>query len=128
MGQAGCVTLISEPSAKTINAEWLPELRLDVVDLPRFRGRFRAWDQCISFDVILSSSLVHSFVRPACGAILSSRPAGYARRRDERRSRSACTQAVRSGSVSPGRALTTVSTLACLGASGSSAIREQRCS
>ena len=102
--------------------------RYQGLDLPRFRGLFRVWDQGIAFDGILSSILVSFFCSAPSGAILPSRPAGYARRRVERQSRSAGTQAVRSGSVFPGRALTAVSTVACLSASGSSAIRAYRCS
>src|SRR5215470_12803120 len=45
-----------------------------LVDLPRFRGEMRAWDQALWLYVMLSSGSWHSLVRPPGGAILPSRP------------------------------------------------------
>ena len=45
------------------------------VDLPRFRGGLRAWDQGIWSDVMLSSLLVAFFCSAPGGAILPPRPA-----------------------------------------------------
>jgi len=45
------------------------------VDLPRFRGELRAWDQSSCWGVILSSSFVAFFGSAPRGAILPSRPA-----------------------------------------------------
>src|SRR4051794_10020298 len=45
------------------------------LDLPRFRGELRAWDQSSCWGVILSSSFVAFFGSAPRGAILPSRPA-----------------------------------------------------
>ena len=45
------------------------------LDLPRFRGELRAWDQSSCWGVILSSSFVAFFGSAPGGAILPSRPA-----------------------------------------------------
>src|SRR6516225_6176186 len=46
-----------------------------ILDLPRFRGEMRAWDQALWLDVMLSSGLVAFFGSAPGGAILPSRPA-----------------------------------------------------
>src|SRR6516165_6556961 len=46
-----------------------------LLDLPRFRGEMRAWDQALWLDVMLSSGLVAFFGSAPGGAILPSRPA-----------------------------------------------------
>jgi hypothetical protein len=48
---------------------------VDKLDLPRFRGRLRAWDQGIWSDGILPSCLVSFFCLALGRAILPSRPA-----------------------------------------------------
>jgi hypothetical protein len=55
------------------------------LDLPRFRGEVRSWDQGTSFDCIVSSSLGQSF--GSAESIFSSRPARCQGRRVERLSR-----------------------------------------
>ena len=45
-----------------------------VVDLPRFRGEMRAWDQALGLYVMLSSGFVAFFGSAPGGAILPSRP------------------------------------------------------
>jgi hypothetical protein len=57
------------------------------MDLPRFGGQLRAWDQGIWSDGILPSCLVSFFCSAPCGAILPSRPARWCGRRVQRRSR-----------------------------------------
>src|SRR6516165_120651 len=59
------------------------------LDLPRFRGGLRAWDQGVWSDGILLSCLVPFFCSAPGGAILPSRPARGCGRRAERRSRTA---------------------------------------
>src|SRR6516164_9267618 len=59
------------------------------LDLPRFRGGLRAWDQGIWSDGILPSYLVTFFCSAPGGAILPSRPAQWCGRRAQRRSRTA---------------------------------------
>src|SRR5271169_1123390 len=59
----------------------------DAMDLPRFRGGLRAWDQGIWSDGILPSYLVAFFCSAPGGAILPSRPAQWCGRRAQRRSR-----------------------------------------
>src|SRR5271157_5344472 len=59
------------------------------LDLPRFRGGLRAWDQGIWSDGILLSCLVPFFCSAPGGAILPSRPARWCGRRAQRRSRTA---------------------------------------
>src|SRR6266436_3451625 len=59
------------------------------VDLPRFRGEVRAWDQGIWSNGILSSCLVPFFCSAPGGAILPPRPARRCGRRAQRRSRTA---------------------------------------
>ena len=59
------------------------------LDLPRFRGGFRTWDQGILSDDILPSCLVAFFCSAPGGAILPSRPARECGRRAQRRSRTA---------------------------------------
>src|SRR5262249_10573944 len=59
------------------------------VDLPRFGGQLRAWDQGIWSDGILPSCLVSFFCSAPGGAILPSRPARWCGRRAQRRSRTA---------------------------------------
>ncbi len=51
------------------------------LDLPRFRGGLRAWDQDIWSDGILPSHLVAFFCSAPGGAILPSRPAQWCGRR-----------------------------------------------
>jgi hypothetical protein len=46
-----------------------------IVDLPRFRGEMRAWDQALWLYVMLSSGFVAFFGSAPGGAILPSRPA-----------------------------------------------------
>ena len=53
------------------------------LDLPRFRGEVRSWDQGTWFDCIVSSSLGQSF--GSAESIFSSRPAGFQGCRVERR-------------------------------------------
>jgi hypothetical protein len=54
-----------------------PDNRLSAqnVDLPRFRGEMRAWDQALWLYVMLSSGFVAFFGSAPGGAILPSRPA-----------------------------------------------------
>jgi hypothetical protein len=59
------------------------------MDLPRFRGGLRTWDQGIWSDGILPSFLVPFFCSAPGGAILPSRPARSCSRRAQRRSRTA---------------------------------------
>jgi hypothetical protein len=59
------------------------------LDLPRFGGQLRAWDQGIWSDGILPSCLVSFFCSASSGAILPSRPARWCGRRAQRRSRTA---------------------------------------
>src|SRR6516165_3903104 len=59
------------------------------LDLPRFGGQLRAWDQSIWSDCILPSCLVAFFCSAPGGAILPSRPARWCGRRAQRRSRTA---------------------------------------
>ena len=59
------------------------------MDLPRFRGQLRAWDQGIWSDGILPSCLESFFCSAPGGAILPSRPARWCGRRAQRRSRTA---------------------------------------
>jgi hypothetical protein len=63
-----------------------------ILDLPRFRGEVRSWDQGTWFDCIVSSSLGRSF--GSAESIFSSRPARCQGRRVERLSRTAGTLAV----------------------------------
>jgi hypothetical protein len=62
--------------------------RVAGLDLPRFGGRLRAWDQGIWSDGILLSCLV-SFFCSAPGGAISSWPARWCGRRAQRRSRTA---------------------------------------
>src|SRR6266404_4952338 len=59
------------------------------LDLPRFRGEVRAWDQGIWSDGILSSCFVPFFCSAPGRAILPPRPARRCGRRAQRRSRTA---------------------------------------
>src|SRR5262249_14286486 len=59
------------------------------MDLPRFGGQLRSWDQGIWSDGILLSCSVPFFCSAPGGAILPSRPARYCGRRAQRRSRTA---------------------------------------
>jgi hypothetical protein len=86
------------------------------LDLPRFRGEVRAWDQSSGWGVILSSSFVAFFGSTPKGAILPSRPARWCGRRAERRSRTAP-----SWGRPKGLSLTVASTTAGWCASGSPA-------
>jgi hypothetical protein len=83
------------------------------LDLPRFGGRLRAWDQGIWSDGILLSCLVSFFCSAPGGAILSSRPARWCGRRAQRRSRTAPV-----GGRPKGLSLTDASTVAGWCASG----------
>jgi hypothetical protein len=83
------------------------------LDLPRFRGRLRAWDQGMRFDGILSSCELFFCSAPG-GAILPSRPARWCGRRAQRRSRTAPSWGRPKGS-----SLTAASTAAGSCASGS---------
>src|SRR6516165_5350891 len=84
-----------------------------VVDLPRFGGQLRAWDQSIWSDGILVSCLVSFFCSAPGGAILPSRPARWCGRRAQRRSRTAPL-----GGRPKGLSLTAASTTADWCASG----------
>jgi hypothetical protein len=83
------------------------------LDLPRFRGRLRAWDQGIWSDGILPSCLVSFFCLVPGGAILPSRSARWCGRRAQRRSRTAPL-----GGRPEGLSLTAASTTAGWCASG----------
>src|SRR5713226_8405404 len=87
------------------------------LDLPRFRGRLRAWDQAIWSDGILSSRFETFFGLAPGGAILPSRPARWCGRRAQRRSRTAP-----SWGRPEGLSLTAASTTARWCASGSTAV------
>src|ERR1022692_4166620 len=88
------------------------------LDLPRFRGEMRSWDQGIWVDGILSSSLGRSF--GSAESIFSSRPAGFQGCRVERLSRMAGGLSVQPAVTFPGRSLTGASTTASSDAPGSS--------
>ena len=51
------------------------EMKSLLLDLPRFRGEMRAWDQALWLYVMLSSGFVAFFGSAPGGAILPSRPA-----------------------------------------------------
>ncbi len=82
---------------------WIAYLRREYgsVDLPQFRGEFRAWHQRVWSDGILSSFSVASF--GLAWIIFSSRPACSDGCREKRRSRMAGMLTVRLGSMFPGR-------------------------
>ena len=84
------------------------------MELPRFRGELRAWDQTSCWGVILSSSCVTFFGSTSGGAILPPRPARWCGRRAQRRSRTAP-----SWGRPKGVSLTVASTAAGWSASGS---------
>jgi hypothetical protein len=84
------------------------------LELPRFRGELRAWDQTSCWGVILSSSCVTFFGSTPGGAILPSRHARWCGRRAQRRSRTAP-----SWGRPKGVSLTVASTAAGWSASGS---------
>jgi hypothetical protein len=60
-----------------------------IMDLPRFGGQVRIWDQSVRSGGILSSCFQSFFSSAPGGAILSSRPARGCGRRAQRRSRPA---------------------------------------
>src|SRR5271169_3767290 len=115
---AGLLARATYHSCGVTPSEFASSLGVDhPVDLPRFRGEVRSWDQGIWFDGILSSSWWRSF----CSAerIFSSRPAHCQGRRVEWRSRTAGRLAVRLAATFPGRSLTDASTRPCSCALGS---------
>jgi hypothetical protein len=74
------------------------------LDLSRFRGEVRSWDQGTWFDCIVSSSVGRSF--GSAESIFSSRPARCQGRRVERLSRTAGTLAMQLAITLAGRSLT----------------------
>jgi hypothetical protein len=80
-----CSSALTEPwpivrwRRSTIACAGTHDHKNHILDLPRFGGEVRAWDQGIWSDSILSSCFTHSFVRPLGGAILPSRPARWVR-------------------------------------------------
>src|SRR5271169_1464415 len=105
------------------NAEKFHDLhraKISDLDLPRFRGEVRSWDQGTWFDCIVSSSLGQSF--GSAESIFSSRPARCQGRRVERLSRTAGTLAMQLAITLAGRSLTGASTTACWCAPGSRAV------
>jgi hypothetical protein len=65
-------------NAESLHLVFLARPRLSVkvaLDLPRFRGEMRAWDQALWLYVMLSFGFVAFFGSAPGGAILPSRPA-----------------------------------------------------
>ena len=59
----------------TVNSRLRALMVFYMLDLPRFRGEMRAWDQALWVYVMLSSGFVGFFGSAPGGAILPSRPA-----------------------------------------------------
>ena len=77
MGKRGIWMMTSAIHEVLLGAQMVEAFRDEerCLDLPRFRGEMRAWDQALWLDVMLSSGLVAFFGSAPGGAILPSRPA-----------------------------------------------------
>src|SRR3954451_17117879 len=79
MREAGILPQCSRKAAQTPSVQTSIGLLManppGCLDLPRFRGELRAWDQSSCWGVIRSSSFVAFFGSAPRGAILPSRPA-----------------------------------------------------